>query len=303
MKRLLLIAALAACNSVDDAPVVGPFAGPVHRFTVDRLTFPTDRDASLALGDDLDGAAAYENQLGIVVSELAIEADATTSGNDMIAVGVISSVVDIQAADLESGIAGVTFHGAATDAGTPMGGTFVAGSLQSNRTRTSQALGSATAVLPVFADADPSRLDLTDMEIDLTPDGQGGYDAIVRGGIPPASAKAATVAGIRQMIADNPSAHVDLARILDANHDGKLTDDEILTSGLIESLVAPDLASGLLSAAFGAHLVPCASGTCVTAAPVDLCHDRVRDGDELDIDCGGSCMACSGPRRDYPESP
>lgn len=45
----------------------------------------------------------------------------------------------------------------------------------------------------------------------------------------------------------------------------------------------------------------CASGACVIgvcAAPsTNRCADGVRDGDESDVDCGGSCVPCSGGRR------
>ena len=40
------------------------------------------------------------------------------------------------------------------------------------------------------------------------------------------------------------------------------------------------------------HLVPCDDGTCAPATVIDHCDDRIQDGDETDIDCGGSCRAC-----------
>jgi hypothetical protein len=39
----------------------------------------------------------------------------------------------------------------------------------------------------------------------------------------------------------------------------------------------------------------CKEGTCIAEAPA--CRDGVRNGDETDVDCGGSCAACAGTRR------
>jgi hypothetical protein len=47
----------------------------------------------------------------------------------------------------------------------------------------------------------------------------------------------------------------------------------------------------VLSLGFGVHLAPCPTGHC-TKPIADPCHDRIRDGDETDVDCGGSCGAC-----------
>ena len=33
------------------------------------------------------------------------------------------------------------------------------------------------------------------------------------------------------------------------------------------------------------------------SAPVNLCRDRVRDGDETDVDCGGSCQPCAAAKQ------
>jgi hypothetical protein len=51
-----------------------------------------------------------------------------------------------------------------------------------------------------------------------------------------------------------------------------------------------------LSIAFGIHLTPCAQGRCSSAAPINTCRDRLRDGDETDIDCGGSCQPCAAAK-------
>ncbi len=298
-RTLLLLAALSGCSSPPDDSVVGPFTGTPHRFAVDHLVVPFDKvDQSghlvgTTIGDDLNGDGTLDNQLAEITAFLQQQDDLTSHGDDMIAGGAIRSVVEIQADDLENDPqVGVTFHGTDGDMATTMGGAFVAGSLHSNRTRSSSVLGSATALLPIFLDTDPSIVQLTSLEIDLTPDGNGGYDAIVSGIVPPASLQAATIAGVRQMLQVDPSEHVDLAALLETQNNGTLSDADIADSGLISSVVAPDLPSGA-SAGFSAHLTPCATGSCITAPPADLCHDRVLDQDETDVDCGGAtCQPC-----------
>lgn len=141
-----------------------------------------------------------------------------------------------------------------------------------------------TIVLPIFADADPLALPLEHASIEIT--GDVGY---VRGGIPIAAARAAAYAGVAQMMTDNPTAHLPFARALDTDHDGAVTADEIMNSSLLAAFLRSDLmAAQQLSIGFRIHL----SADPVTGTPADTCHDRISDGDETDVDCGGSCIAC-----------
>src|SRR5439155_10932341 len=100
--------------------------------------------------------------------------------------------------------------------------------------------------------------------------------------------------GLLDMIEANPRAHAELIALLDTNRDGTLTADEISNASLVQALLAPDVELGgrrVLSIGFGAHLAACPSGSCVT--PAASCFDRVHDGDEVGVDCGGSCgIAC-----------
>src|SRR4029453_18347542 len=102
--------------------------------------------------------------------------------------------------------------------------------------------------------------------------------------------------------------HVDVMALLDTNHDGVLSLDELARGTLIGTLLTPDVdlfddkgawapapknaKPDSLSIAISFHLVPCASGRCSTAMVKDHCDDRARDGDETDVDCGGSCIPC-----------
>jgi hypothetical protein len=254
---------------------------------------PATSEDTTAFGDDLDGDGTADNQLGVIFAALSMTHDATTHGTDMIDAGVIASSVTIQADSLDSGVGGVTYYGRDGAAATAMGCAIKAGVFASNRSATTHAPGAATIVLPVFADADPLELPLHDMEIDLAPDGAGGYDGKVRGGIPIADAYTAADAGIAQMMIDNPTSHLVFARVIDTNVDGMVTPDEVGQSSLLAAFLVADFANKtLVSVGFAIHLRPCDS-SCAPPPPTDTCHDRALDGDETDVDCGGSCLPCA----------
>jgi hypothetical protein len=100
--------------------------------------------------------------------------------------------------------------------------------------------------------------------------------------------------------------HVVFGRLMDTNLDGKISRDEFDAS-VIALLIAPDIqlfdgghyapqalpkTKDSFSVAFRVHLSPCPAGHCTSAAPADACRDRVRDGTETDVDCGGTCQPC-----------
>ncbi|MDB4956336.1 MAG: hypothetical protein JWO36_3905 [Myxococcales bacterium] len=295
MKRFLTLALVAGCSSSNgSSDVVGPFTGTPHRYVVDRITL-LQSDVQTELGDDLDGNGTIDNQLGTIISALAMTHDTSTHAADMIAAGSLASSVEVDANSLgNDDLVGVRFFGADTDAATAVGGRIHAGTFVSNRTRETQAPGAATVRLPIFADADPLPLSLEGVEIDFGSDGTGGLDAIIRGGIPVADAQAMAYAGIAQMMKTNPAAHLPFARILDADHDGTITTTELQDNTLVTAFIRTDLhATMRVSVGFFVHLSPCASGRCTTTPPADACHDRLRDGNETDVDCGGSCLPCA----------
>ena len=287
--------ALAACVGESNHDIVGPFTGPTTRFAIDHIMLPTNSVEAEADADDLDGDMYPDNQLGSVIATLVGEGDGTTHGDDMIGAGVIASSITLQAPDLDTADkAGATYLGADGDSATTMGGFIAHGAFTSNRTRTTRVPGEATLVLPVFADADPVTVELDAMELDLAPDGSGGYNALVRGGVIEANVFPAITPAIIQMIASDPPNYPYLAHSIDANRDGQITPDEVAQSAILDSLLEADVmlfGQHMVSFGFAVHLVPCASGTCAPP-PTDTCFDRVRDGDETDVDCGGSCQAC-----------
>ncbi|HET9987492.1 MAG TPA: hypothetical protein VFQ65_03210, partial [Kofleriaceae bacterium] len=303
--KIGVLVVLVACSH-DSSDVVGPFTGPVHRYAVDAITIPRESGVAQAMADDLDGDGKVDNQLGAVTSVLASTMDLSVNAPDMIAAGALASAIEIQADDLlDDDTVGVRYLGTDGDAATAVGGRFVGGVFRSNRSRDTNAPGTATIRIPIFTNADPVTLELDGVEIDLDPDG-GGFVATVRGGIPKAGAADAAYAGLLQMIADEPDRHLLFARLLDANLDGVLDRDEFDNS-VITLLIAPDLQlfdgaryaphpgstmRDSVSVAFQVHLSPCDTGTCASGVPADRCRDRVRDGDETDVDCGGGCQPC-----------
>jgi hypothetical protein len=107
--------------------------------------------------------------------------------------------------------------------------------------------------------------------------------------------------GLIQMIVANPDGHPYAIALFDRNRDGTVTTAEITEHGLIQSLLEPDVQLRLdgtkvprLSFGIGVHVIPCPTGNCALATPANTCFDRTLDGDETDVDCGGSCRPCTG---------
>lgn len=306
--KLLWLIAVVGCSSDSGSDVVGPFAGDVHRFVIDEISVARVTTESDALADDLDGDGDADNKLGLVAVAIAITNDLSTNAADMIAGGAIASSIEIQTEDLTGDeTVGVRYVGADGESGTVAGGRLVDGSFRSNRTRETRVPGTALIRIPMFTNADPIEVELEGMEIDLDPDGLGGFDGIIRGGVRAEMAKAAAHAGLAQMVAIEPDRHLVFGRQIDADRDGQISRAEFDES-VIAFLVAADIQlfdgarfspqpgstmQDSVSLGFGVHLSPCPSGRCAISVPADRCRDRVRDGDETDVDCGGSCQPCT----------
>jgi hypothetical protein len=295
MRLFSLLPFLAACTGGAGDDVVGPFTGATHRYVIDRYTLPTANAQATQLGDDLDGNGTIDNEVGIIFGTLSGQGDLTKYASSMSAVGLLPSAVMIQADSLaDDDSVGVSYIGRPGDTSVPVGGRFVGGVFSSNRTATTEHGAEGTLVLPVFIDADPTGFVLDRGEIDLTPDSTG-YSGLIRGEIASDVALEAAATSMQQMVMSNPKDHAPFGSLLDGNEDGRVTVDEVTQSPLITALLEPDLkrdGASFLSIGFGVHLIPCETGTCLPTAIADSCHDRVLDGDETDIDCGGSCRAC-----------
>jgi hypothetical protein len=303
--RAWFVVALVACSS-ESNDVTGPFTGDTRRFVIDAIQVPRESTEASQLAADLDGDGGPENQFGNVTGVLATTNDLTPHGADMIASGALASIVSIQADDLANDDSvGVAYIGADGSPATVAGGRFIDGAFMSNRTRETRAPGRALVRLPIYVNADPLALEIEGMEIELHPDGDG-YTGIVRGGLDEDAARQAAFLGLVQMFETEPERHLVFGRGIDKDHDDVITRAEVDDS-VIALLVTADIdlfdgeryapkpastTPDSLSIAFGIHLTPCAAGRCSTATPANTCRDRVRDGDETDIDCGGSCQPC-----------
>jgi len=165
----------------------------------------------------------------------------------------------------------------------------------------------------VFQDTDASRIHLVGMELEMLADGRGGFEITMHGGIRAQDAADAVGEGLLHMIEARPQSHLSLIRDVDVDHDGQLSAPEIATASLIRALLSPDIhmfdgddfaprpASDdldVLSFGLRVHVIPCADGNCALVPPASTCFDRLLDGSETDIDCGGPvCGACPDAAR------
>jgi hypothetical protein len=194
----------------------------------------------------------------------------------------------------------------------PLGAALVGGRLYSNAIQYTTHPVAAPLTVPLMADADPFAIELVVAELDLTPDGSGGFDGQLHGAVrDPVTALSPQVArAFMQGLVLHPERHPGYLAEFDQNHDGTITPDEVEQSPLLANLLAPDLvlfdggtwAPSATSVdrphdsfSFGlqVHLTPCPSGRC-RGGITDHCDDRQRDGDESDVDCGAACVPCGG---------
>jgi hypothetical protein len=162
----------------------------------------------------------------------------------------------------------------------------------------------------VWADADPTAISAVGVEIELRPDPMGGLNGALHGAYHGDPLPLA-FAGFAQMMRARPSDHPAAIGLMDTNRDGAITFDEFAAffpSGtVLGNVLSPDIelftdgnwqpqpentVRDSWSFAIGIHLTPCAEGQCRSPIPSPACDDRVLDGDETDVDCGGSCAAC-----------
>lgn len=302
MWRSFVLGALLAACTTESGEVTGPYTGPVARYVIDSISIPSTAEEVTRYAGDLDGDSVADNRFGAITRELRSWGDDLTSaGPEMIASGAIRSYLEIQADDLDDDESvSIQYLGAQSDPAVGVGARIHDGNLVSNRTRSSLHLGRARVHLPIFLDSDASEVDLDGLELDLAPDGRGGFTGTVRGAIAHGHLEDTVYAGLVQMFAANPGVHKGLRELVEgpgAAGDGVLTRAEVLTNSLIASLLAPDLdltgVGPAVSFGFGIHASRCPDGVCTVAPVRSRCHDRVRDGDESDVDCGGSCLRCA----------
>jgi hypothetical protein len=301
---------MAGCAGEPSGPVEGPFTGVTYRFAVDRLRMPMHRAAEWSI--DLNGDGKLYNQLGNIAGELAANSD-FEAPDDLVASGALAPVLEITTDDprlMNDETVGVRFlavDGAHADV---LGGRLRNGVLHTNLPRQQLAPAFAPIQLPLFIDADPIAVEALGIEVDLATDGKRGFDGALHGALRPPAYRYAAYAGMLQMLASRPEEHLCWMRLFDLDQDGKVDYDEFQMDSIIKAILVPDVqlfgddgawapsplnqGRDSLSLGFGFHARPCESGRCSDAMPRDACRDRALDGDETDIDCGGSCHPCAG---------
>jgi hypothetical protein len=308
MRRPLLLALVALCGCRQTDDIVGPFDGITYRFVVDQVVLPMQRQD---FADDLNGDERTDDQLGNIASSLAGQHDLTTAFDDLLGSGAFAPVVEIITDDpamRNDSVVGVRFIGRDGEVAAVMGGSLSKGVLFSNRDRTTRHPVSGTIHLPLYEHADPLELPAIGLEVDLQADATG-FTCTLHGAFPSTSDMQPAWLGFAQMVAANPREFPVLLPLFDTDGDGTISFDEFASNGLVQNVLSPDvqLTDGRghwgptpsnsphdsLSFGFWLHLIPCASGTCHAPA-TNTCQDRVHDGDESDVDCGGSCLSCPG---------
>jgi hypothetical protein len=136
------------------------------------------------------------------------------------------------------------------------------------------------------------------MELDLVPDGHGGYDGVVRGAFRADDVYDAAHAGVTQLLSSDPQNHRLFWYFADGNHDGTISrfemEQETMGAMLAPDIRVPGERELVMSAGFAVHLSACSEAGCPVPTLTDRCVDRLRDADETDVDCGGSCGGCPG---------
>jgi hypothetical protein len=261
---------------------------------------PNTNEETRAMAVDLDGDEGPDFQLSYAFSTVRGLGLAPNNA-DLIASGAIASSLIVTADNLvDDPTVSVAFLGADDDVATAVGGRFRDGAFMSNRSVTTEVPGEAIARIGAFIEADPIAVPVKHLEMELRPDGASGFDVYLRGTVTPEAAVSAAYRGLSQLVASDPGGHRTIRDLFDKDPvDWTISEHEFATNALMVSLFEPDitLADGpQLAFAFAVHVVPCDSGRCSNATPDDPCADRVRNGDETDVDCGGSCRRCRAGR-------
>ena len=279
MRCLAILPLLAACASPPSSII-----GPTQRFVVDGVTLPTMPGQAASFGIDLNGDGIVDNTLGNLAATLAAEGDMTTDVGDLIEDGVVAeSIVLTFGVD---GAVGITVDDSSQLEAQPT---------QTGSIATNGAVPVPVALaLPALIDADPISLELRETAIQLVADGSG-FDVEIDGLVDGAAFRSAAAAAVVQMAIANPRAHLVLASEIDTNHErGVVSDVEAASSPVVVALTCPISAPiSRCSESSDLHGSPCAAGSCVDTPIADHCHDRILDGDETGLDCGGSCVSCA----------
>lgn len=301
---LLALGAAAGC---EDTALLAPIGGKITRYVVTGLQLDTKPESPAAA--DLDGDGRVENALGGLAGFLVAGGNSVKGLDDLRGSGAWSMVLELQSEDdrltdderMGARLFFVDRDWSLTGAG--FDAKLRDGHLTTLPTQSRYDPVSSLLLLPAMHYARPLYVQGYDLELELHKQGDG-WQGWLRGAVRSEDLLYAASEGVRQMVELRPQEATFLMRWLDANRTGVVDPSELsplLPSGDV-GLDGGDQVVGRgdgvrpgASFAFALTLVPCASGTCA-APPRDRCNDGVQDGDETDVDCGGSCGACPADR-------
>jgi hypothetical protein len=300
MRRLsLLILMLCGCGGAKSVPADvipnWPGAKP-HRFYVASITMPS---SSQDFAVDLDGDGKPDHKLANALDELIATNDNNTFVDEIVAARAINAMVDIYSIDPQLGEdahAGVRWIGDAGSMGNLVtigdlaGGVLHGGTLSTNEVRYTQHPVGGWLALPLFSSADPTEMWLQSWQMELMRQADGSFAAQLQGVVRTADLGPAAYVGFLQMMRGD--GEPDLL-FFDSDNDGTVSLSEFETG--FGSFLSADVHSTPpgLSVSFAMRLLPCQDDKCTRSLPAPTCHDRVMNGDELGVDCGGSvCGPC-----------
>jgi hypothetical protein len=278
--------------------VVGPFEGTTTRFYVASLVLPDQRGA---FSVDLDGDGTADNQLGAIVGGLEGWKLNNPFAADLVAARVIDASVDIISSDpalRNDAHVGVRWNGARGIEGDDTGGVLADGKLTTNAIVWTKRPATGVIELPVLRNADASQLPLESWQLELWPVGDGSFTGELQAVVASDVLVGAFYPALRQMIAAGGDNQEQVMRVLDLDKNGEVSVAEFAEAGLIENLLSPDVRwegkdQHALSLAVWVRLQPCKDAACTRPLPAPTCHDRIKNGDETQVDCGGAtCAPC-----------
>jgi hypothetical protein len=271
-------------------------AAKPHRFYVASLTLPSlTQDFAV----DLDGDGKPDDKLAGVLDELIGTNDNNTFVDEIVAARAINAMVDIYSTDPQLGEdanAGVRWIGDAgaignfVSIGDLAGGALHGGALSTNEVRYTQHPVGGWLALPLFSSADPTEMWLQSWQMELSRQDDGSFTAQLQGVVRTADLGPAAYVGFLQLLRGDGEPDL---QAFDLDHDGTVSLSEFETG--FQGFFAPDVHSTPpgLSVAIAMRLLPCQDGNCTRPLPAPTCQDRVKNGDEVGVDCGGSvCGPC-----------
>jgi hypothetical protein len=304
--RAWLLLLLAGCGPSRPREVVGPFSGPTVRFAISAIIMP---QSSNDFAHDLNGDRHLDNRFGNLAGAMLMTGNLTPGIDDMLGSGVLSPAIEITSDDssLQNDLSvGARFIGASGEVGGLMGSSIIDGRLVSNDPAISHSPASADLHMPLLRSSDPIIAPSVGLYLEITfsSDGQVGAGRL-NGAFVDGNWQQSAYASFLQTEASDPS----WLAIDDTNRDGMISFDEFKQDDVVKNLTSPDVQlfdspgnwapnpdnryKDSLSFGFAFTLVRCESGSCHDP-PVHPCQDRILDGDETDIDCGGSCPNACG---------